>query len=182
MTTHLSSRVAGLRPAWNEPEQDFDVGFHKATDLVRPEFVDRVKYYANVWWPARSQVAEALENRFKVHDSGRIIELSSGGCPYKEHLYELEEEQGILGQTLFALFTDPNGRWRVMAVPVKDQQFESRMKLHADWRALRDQELTDKSGIDGCIFVHAAGFIGGNATREGALQMAVKTIQSSTVN
>ena len=64
-------------------------------DLVRPEFVDRVKFYAEVWWPARSLVAAALERRFEVHPCGRIIEFASGGCPYKEHLYELEEEQGL---------------------------------------------------------------------------------------
>lgn len=33
------------------------------------------------------------------------------------------------------------------------------------------------SGIKGCIFVHASGFIGGNETREGALEMARKTLQ-----
>lgn len=91
----------------------------------------------------------------------------------------MEEEQGIEGQILFAIFTDPNGMWRVMAINERNQQFESRLKLHADWRALRDAELTAKSGIEGGTFVHAAGFIGGNKTRDGALQMAVKTIESS---
>jgi uncharacterized UPF0160 family protein len=28
------------------------------------------------------------------------------------------------------------------------------------------------SGVPGCVFVHASGFIGGNATYEGALEMA----------
>ncbi len=32
------------------------------------------------------------------------------------------------------------------------------------------------SGIDGCVFVHAAGFIGGNKTYEGALAMAAKAL------
>ena len=85
--------------------------------------------------------------------------------------------QGMEGQILFALFTDPNGMWRVSAVGVKDQKFESRMKLHPEWCALRDEELIAKSGIDGATFVHAAGFIGGNKTREGALAMAAKTIE-----
>ena len=35
----------------------------------------------------------AIEKRFDIHPCGRIIEFASGGCPYKEHLYELEEEQ-----------------------------------------------------------------------------------------
>ena len=72
-------------------------------DLVRPEFVDRVRFYGDVWWPARSLVAAALERRFEVHPCGRIIEFESGGCPYKEHLYELEEEQVIKKPLMTAL-------------------------------------------------------------------------------
>jgi len=41
-----------------------------------------------------------------------------------------------------------------------------------EWRGLRDEELSKKSGIPGCIFVHATGFIGGNKTEEGVLEMA----------
>ena len=48
------------------------------------------------------------------------------------------------------------------------------------WRGLRDAELVANSGIDGCKFVHATGFIGGNATYDGALAMALKTIEGST--
>ena len=42
---------------------------------------------------------------------------------------------------------------------------------------MRDAELDKVSGIDGCIFVHAAGFIGGNKTYEGALAMAAKALE-----
>ena len=36
--------------------------------------------------------------------------------------------------------------------------------------------LSQESGISGCIFVHMGGFIGGNSTYEGALEMAVRTL------
>ena len=36
--------------------------------------------------------------------------------------------------------------------------------------------LTAAAGIDGCKFVHASGFIGGNATYEGALAMALRLV------
>ena len=179
VNTTLPNRVAGLRPAWNDPIQDFDAGFNKAMEMALPEFLDKVRYYGQVWWPARSLVAAALDKRFDVHPSGRVIEFSSGGCPYKEHLYALEEEQGMEGQILFSICTDPNGQWRVSAVGVKDQAFVSRMKLHADWLALRDAELVAQSGIEGATFVHAAGFIGGNATREGAIKMAHMTMEAA---
>jgi len=50
------------------------------------------------WWPAREIVAKSLENRFQLHESGKIIFFENGGCPFKEHLYELEKEQEIVGE------------------------------------------------------------------------------------
>ena len=52
-----------------------------------------------------------------------------------------------------------------------------RLSLPEDWRGIRDQELTEKSGIPGSIFVHASGFIGGNKTYAGALQMARRALK-----
>eukprot|EP00794_Sanderia_malayensis_P016634 gene16633-18324_t len=50
------------------------------------------------------------------------------------------------------------------------------LSLLEEWRGVRDAELSKVSGIEGCIFVHASGFIGGNATYEGALAMARATL------
>ena len=63
-------------------------------------------------------------------------------------------------------------KWRVHAVPVAPSSFECRKSLPVAWRGLRDEALIEVSGIPGCVFVHDAGFIGGNATREGAIAMA----------
>lgn len=51
-----------------------------------------------------------------------------------------------------------------------------RLPLPESWRGLRDEALDQVSGIPGCIFVHASGFIGGHRTREGALSMARATL------
>ena len=55
------------------------------------------------------------------------------------------------------------GTWRVQAVPVSSDSFESRKALPEAWRGLRDEKLSEVSGIEGGIFVHASGFIGGRA-------------------
>ena len=60
--------------------------------------------------------------------------------------------------------------WRVQAVGVAPDRFESRKAL--PWRGMRDDELSAETGIPGCVFVHMSGFIGGNKTYEGALEMA----------
>ena len=122
-------------------------------------------------------VARALEDRFKVHSSGRILAFDDGICPYKEHLFELEAEQDLSGQVLFTIFQDStNKSWRVGTVPVHADSFECRKTLKPEWKALRGADLDEKSGIKGCVFVHAAGFIGGHDNREGALQMAIKSL------
>jgi len=45
------------------------------------------------------------------------------------------------------------------------------------WKGYREKELEEQSGIDGAIFVHISGFIGGVKTKEGALKMAEKTLE-----
>ena len=56
--------------------------------------------------------------------------------------------------------------------------FHFRLSLLEEWRGVRDQSLSDLSGIPGCIFVHMSGFIGGNETYEGVLAMAKRTLQA----
>ena len=46
---------------------------------------------------------------------------------------------------------------------------------------MRDDELSEVSGIPGGIFVHAGGFIGGNQTYEGVLQMARTSLKMAKV-
>jgi uncharacterized UPF0160 family protein len=79
-------------------------------------------------------------------------------------LFELEAEQGISEDELpfYVIYPDETGgNWRIQAVPVSPESFDSRKALPEKWRGVRDDELSKISGVDGCIFVHASGFIGG---------------------
>lgn len=67
---------------------------------------------------------------------------------------------------------DRGKRWRVQAVAISPDRFESRRALPAGWRGLDGDELSKEAGIPGCVFVHMSGFIGGNESYEGALTMA----------
>ena len=55
--------------------------------------------------------------------------------------------------------------------------FTNRKSLPEAWCGIRDEELSSLTGIDGCVFVHASGFIGGNKTRKGVMEMAVKALE-----
>ena len=102
----------------------------------------------------------------------------SGGVPWKTHLYELERQHGVEPLIKFVLYQDSSGMWRVQAVTAEGTAFTNRLGLREAWRGLRDAELVKACGIAGAKFVHAAGFIGGHETFEGALAMAVATIQA----
>ncbi|XP_068172503.1 MYG1 exonuclease [Antennarius striatus] len=179
ITTTLSARVAHLNPCWNSKSQDTEEGFRKAMKMVGDEFLDRLDFYQTSWLPARAVVEEALKGRHQVDPSGEVVLFSQGGCPWKEHLFALEKELQVEKPIKFVLYADQNGKWRVQCVPAGLNTFQNRLSLLEKWCGVRDEALSELSGIKGCIFVHAGGFIGGNQTQEGALEMARRTLQAA---
>lgn len=179
ITTTLSARVGHLNPSWNSKSQDTEEGFRKAMKMVGEEFLDRLEFYQSSWLPARAVVEEAVKGRHQVDPSGEVLLFSQGGCPWKEHLFALEKELQVETPIKFVLYSDQNGQWRVQCVPAGLNTFQNRLSLLEEWRGVRDDALSELSGIKGCIFVHASGFIGGNKTQEGALEMARRTLQAA---
>lgn len=184
ISTTLSDRVGALNPRWNEQSdaKDANARFCAALQLTGGEFAVAVEGYVSSWWPARALVASALDSAAALHPSRQILELQSA-CPWSAHLFQLEEERAdagdstLVGSAKYILFPDSKGGgWRIQAVPVEESSFTSRRALPEPWRGVRDQKLSDLTGIEGCVFVHAGGFIGGNMSRDGALAMALKAI------
>ncbi|MED6120897.1 hypothetical protein PIB30_025221 [Stylosanthes scabra] len=173
--THLSSRVGRLNLDWTDPDQSSEKeneAFQRAMVLAGSEFMDSVRFHINSWLPARSIVNETLAARYSVDPSGEILILNKF-CPWKLHLFELEAEMKIDPPIKYVLYLDERSKqWRVQAVAVSPDRFESRKPLPSQWRGLRDEELSKECGIPGCVFVHMSGFIGGNQSLDGALDMA----------
>lgn len=172
----LPSMVSKLNPSWeiDAKDEDFDAQFEKASKLMGDAFHNLVKGYGS-WMNAKDIVEQAFKERASVDESQQILVLNQF-CPWKEHLYEIEKENNAQGSIKFVLFKDSSGKWRVSTVSVTSTSFEFRQGLKPEWRGLRDDELSTKAGIEGCIFVHAAGFIGGAATKEAVLKMAQESL------
>ena len=163
------------------PQAAEDARFLQASSLMGTTFVRKLSLAFGKWLPARSQVLEAYTSRQEVDSSGQIIVLPKSGIPWKEHLYNIESADADGEKVLFVLYPETEeatSKWRVQAVSVSSESFENRKSLKEEWRGVRDSELSEKSGIPGCVFVHAAGFIGGNLTKEGVLRMARESISS----
>jgi uncharacterized UPF0160 family protein len=177
--TGISARVSYLNPGWTSGKQTSEqllTLFHKAMDLVGGEFDQAVYRAFHHWWPAREIVKTALLERKNVHESGKIMHLTRFTA-WKSHMSSLETELQIEPLVEYVIFADSAGSYRVQTVPKQGgKQFEARRDLPQEWWGIRDDALSQKSGVPGCIFVHATGFIGGNKTLEGALAMAAKAL------
>jgi len=177
--TTLPHRIKFLNARWNAPPggPSEDERFADASALCGKEFEQALDYIVNCELPARALVETALLERQAVHASGEVIILPHSGCPWKTHLYTLERVHSVTKLVKFVLYIDTAGMWRVQAVTAEGTAFTNRLGLLEPWRGLRDDALVAASSVPDAKFVHAAGFIGGAATREGALALAVKTLE-----
>lgn len=167
----------GLTP--EQVQEAEDDRFLKASSLMGETFIRKLTYYYRAWLPARTLVHETFDARKEYDAKGRLM-VFPRGCPWKDHLYTLEAERPDEKKVLYVLYPESEhegAKWRIQAVSVSIDSFESRKPLPEAWRGVRDDQLSEVSGIPGCIFAHASGFIGGNKTKEGALDMARKSMQ-----
>ncbi|KAG9200087.1 hypothetical protein G6514_007564 [Epicoccum nigrum] len=173
---------AGEASTAEEKQAREDQRFLKASQFVGEQFTIELTDRAQSWLPARHNVKAAYDNRLQYDSQGRILVLPEG-MPWADHLYTLEKEsqlpEGVAPQVLYVLFPEdkPEGKWRIRAVSKENGGFQNRKDLPDAWKGVRDAELDKVSGIEGCVFVHAAGFIGGNKTFDGTLAMAQKALE-----
>lgn len=79
-------------------------------ELTGTEFFQKVDYLAGAWWPARAIVERCIAQRTEVHPSGSIVVLDQF-CPWKEHLFEIEDEVGIKYHATIAYNIDDLYMW-----------------------------------------------------------------------
>lgn len=128
----------------------------------------------------------AFDARQSAHPSRRLV-LFESYAPWKDHLYDVEKDAQISGDALVLYVVYPDetaGSWRVQAVTKEGEAFTNRKSLpepcvpsdgafyrcterRCRWRGVRDDKLSEVTGIPGGIFVHASGFIGGDASKFG---------------
>ncbi|KAL8930223.1 MAG: hypothetical protein Q9208_000840 [Pyrenodesmia sp. 3 TL-2023] len=187
------------------PQAEEDARFLAASELMGTSFLRKLTGYHTSWLPARATVLAAYQARFQEDAQGRLLVFREP-TPWKDHLYTFESSPSSTSfsssppsplspsdppkspqphqrqqQVLYVLYPEsasPTAKWRIQAVPTSKESFESRKPLPEAWRGLRDEELSAKSGVEGAVFVHASGFIGGNVGEEGAREMARRALEA----
>lgn len=113
-STGLASRVGRLNPRWNEVDDigqrpSEDKRFEDAMELCGVDFLAVLTVIVESDLPARKYVEKALMQRIEIDPSGEVICLSSGGLPWRNHLYELEKAHSIDPLIKFVLYQDVSG-------------------------------------------------------------------------
>uniref|UniRef100_A0A0N5B6J6 UPF0160 protein MYG1, mitochondrial n=1 Tax=Strongyloides papillosus TaxID=174720 RepID=A0A0N5B6J6_STREA len=180
----IDTRVNDLMPYWNSGEADDEDAlyrqFLKAIELVGESFTGKLKYFYYAWLPARNFVKDAIEKRFSVHPSGKLIHFDNGGLPWKAHIFDLEIELGLEESDIcFVIYKDNiNNRYRIQAIPARESAntFRNRASLKEEWRGLDKESLIKVSGIDDIDFVHASGFIGAASSFDSVVKMGLESL------
>jgi uncharacterized UPF0160 family protein len=191
----IFAQVNALNPAWNETTDDVDDRFGRAVELVKSNFLTVLNYYCNSWLPGRAAVRKNLIPMAVLFTDepldpilSRQVLILSSYAPWSEFIHELEEEQNEPGRFKYVIFPESgttSAAWRIAAVPVSKDSFESRLALPESWRGLRDAQLDEAincSTEKGAIFVHRSGFIGGHRTQKGALKMSILALKQASSN
>eukprot|EP01114_Cavostelium_apophysatum_P002470 TRINITY_DN12204_c0_g1_i1.p1 TRINITY_DN12204_c0_g1~~TRINITY_DN12204_c0_g1_i1.p1 ORF type:complete len:266 (-),score=41.86 TRINITY_DN12204_c0_g1_i1:96-893(-) len=175
-TTHLTARIRRMNPPWHAKNQHNDSKFKAAINVTGAEFMEQLKEIVEDWIPARKVVEDAIAMRFSVDSSGQILCLAQL-CPWRDHLFTLEKELDLQPPIQFACYAGGSRMWRVQGVPLKPGGFQLRCGLRQEWRGLSDENLVKECGVEGAVFVHHNGWIGGNRTQSGAVEMARRSLQ-----
>lgn len=159
----LSAMIGGFNPGWQEVTQDFDSAFIEAVAVARRVLTNIIKSSHGVI-AAENKVLEA-----KAEGSVLILEYF---YPWQLALFKRKDADSLR----YVVFPNVTGGWRVQAVSTVPHSFSMHKPLPESWRGLEGEALDAVTGIPGGIFCHASGFIGGHATREGALALAKAAI------
>lgn len=182
--TNGSAQDAAGEMTQDRAQEEEDARFAAASTFTGQQFLAELHDTFHSWLPARGIVRKHFFARRtpELDAQGRILVLPyrKEGLPWHDHLFSAEEEEATVGSTLYVLFPEngePDSKWRIRAVSKAKEGFELRKPLPEAWRGVRDEELSKVSGIEGGVFVHASGFIGGCKSYEGALAMAKKAVE-----
>ena len=160
----LSQTISMFNPTWEE-ESHYDVCFDEAVAFAS-RVLTRFIASASGGISAKSIVAKAIEQA----EDPRVIVLEQY-TPWKRTVHALSED------ALFMVYPSDSGQWRIQTVPVEPGSFENRKSLPKAWAGLSDKALQDVTQLDDAMFCHNGLFIGGAASFESTMKMAVMALE-----
>lgn len=164
----ISNLISGFNPDWDS-EVKPDDAFLEAV-----AFAQGILARAIASAESKARAKQLVDTAIEASEE-RIIVLPQF-APWQEHV--LTSDDPKTADALYVVFPSNRGGYNVQAIPDAVDSFGNRKPLPEAWRGLRDGDLQEVSGVADATFVHPAGFIGGAATLEGAMEMAKRAIEA----
>jgi uncharacterized UPF0160 family protein len=114
---------------------------------------------------AVAEIVDEVAVKAAIADQpGSVIVLDQ----YRFGMMSVCQSANAAGKTIRrVVYPDVSGQWRTQII-------EGTESLPSEWVGKTPEEFKTLTGIDGYVFTHAAGFIAGNRTKEGAVEMAYR--------
>ncbi|MBB5696541.1 MYG1 family protein [Muricoccus pecuniae] len=172
--TDLTSMVDTFNSAWDAPsgsdplafEEHQQRGFLRASRMVAEALERQVEKERGAAF-AYEAVAQAWED-CKSGVSGihpDVLELPRG-MPWQRPAFDLAMP------VLYVMSPEPDGRWKLQAMPAEKGSLANRLDMPAAWRGLQNGDLEQACGIPGAVFAHRGGHLAIAATRDATMAMA----------
>ena len=161
----ISDFVHDFRPTWQEDQGTLDARFLEAVGFAR-NILERVIAQAKASVSGKAEVLKMYE---KSEDK-RIIVLDS----YYSHEQTLSE----LPEPVFSVYPRPDGKWTAKALRDDVSSFKNRKDFPAIWAGKRDAELVSITGVSDAVFCHNGRFMAVAKSREGAIKLAERALES----
>ena len=166
----VSSVISACNSLWDENE-DADTCFLRACDLATAILVREIKVAISTV-RGRKLVADKINT---VDGPILIMDQFIGGWLEEVLNADSPKAAGLL----FAVFPATNGDWNIQAIPPSKEDMMGQRKSFPDaWRGLKDEELIESSGVGTAVFCHKAGFFAVAKTKEDAIRLAEKAVNS----
>ena len=166
----VSSVISACNSLWDENE-DADTCFLRACDLATAILVREIKVAISTI-RGRKLVADKIKT---VDGPILVMDQFIGGWLEEVLHADSPKAAGLL----FAVFPATNGDWNIQAIPPSKEDTMGQRKSFPDaWRGLKDEELIESSGVGTAVFCHKAGFFAVAKTKEDAIRLAEKAVNS----
>lgn len=166
----VSSVISACNSLWDENE-DADTCFLRACDLATAILVREIKVAISTV-RGRKLVADKIKT---VDGPILVMDQFIGGWLEEVLNADGPKAAGLL----FAIFPATNGDWNIQAIPPSKEDTMGQRKSFPDaWRGLKDEELIESSGVGTAVFCHKAGFFAVAKTKEDAIRLAEKAVNS----
>jgi uncharacterized UPF0160 family protein len=158
--TSLAVVVDDFNLAWDDLDGSEDDAFVEAARYARGLLDRRILRAAAV-----ARAFDAATTALEEAEDPRVVVLPRP-MPWEDALF-----RGGFDEALYVI-SEKDGTWYCSAVKTKPGSFDQRKPLPAEWAGLNGDDLAQVSGVENAVFCHAARFVCGAGSLEGAIRMA----------